>query len=54
MVDRIKLSKRNIDATLQGRILVPFIMGTYQSERFSAAKGSVIWSGGATANGSCW
>ena len=40
--------------TLQGRILVPFIMGTYQSERFSAAKGSVIWSGGATANGSCW
>jgi len=25
--------------TLTGRILVPFIMGRYQSERFSAAKG---------------
>ena len=32
-LDRVSL------LTLQGRILVPFIMGTYQSERFSAAKG---------------
>ena len=32
-LDRVSL------LTLTGRILVPFIMGTYQSERFSAAKG---------------
>ena len=44
-IDRVSL------LTLEGRVIVPFLLGSYQAERLPHARVSVTWCSGRTASG---
>ena len=46
--DRVSIS------TLKGRVVVPFVMGKYQAERFGCRRASATWYFARMASGSCW
>ena len=47
-IDRVSL------LTLEGRVVVPFILGSYFDERFKLPRGKPTSSSGMMASGSCW